>query len=319
MIHVVGDSHVMVFSGKEHIPDEVDDRGFLPFFRTYRLGPYTAYNAVKLRSPIESIIRDNVGPDDSVMLCFGEIDCRAHLIKQSEIQGRSLEDVVAECVGRYAQLFDLKEKYGLGLLVWNVPASSREDIEHGEYSTYGTCAQRNEATRLFNKILGEECKNRGVVLVSIFDELVDEDGLTRAEYYADSIHLSQRAMPVMLDAFRKRLLIDVPLKATGRGQDNDLPHGAADVRRSTEGKRVLIWCGIRELAKLVAQRPNYDLCYVIEAEEAHLREAKRIFEKDAGVKMFRVASVNLLDFCTHQGIERVERSRCTQGQTISGL
>ena len=141
MIHVIGDSHVMVFSGKEHIPDEVDDRGFLPFFRTYRLGPHTAYHAEKLRSLIESLVTQNAGTDDSVMLCFGEIDCRAHLVKQSEIQGKSLEDVVAECVGRYAQLFDIRERCGVRLLVWNVPASSREDVESGEYSTYGTCCK----------------------------------------------------------------------------------------------------------------------------------------------------------------------------------
>ena len=104
MIHVIGDSHVMVFSGKEHIPDAVDYHGFLPFFRTYRLGPYTAYHATKLRTLIESIIAQKVGPDDSVMLCFGEIDCRAHLVKQSEMQGRSIEDIVSECVDRYSGL-----------------------------------------------------------------------------------------------------------------------------------------------------------------------------------------------------------------------
>jgi FkbM family methyltransferase len=306
MIHVTGDSHVMVFSGKEHIPAEVDDRGFLPFFRTYRLGPYTAYQVEKRRPLIESMVKQNVGPDDSVMLCFGEIDCRAHLVKQSEHQGRPLEDIVAECVSRYARIFDIKEKYGIRLLVWNVPASSREDIEQGEYSTYGTCVQRNEAASLFNKILSEECKNRGIPFVSIFDELVDEDGLTRTEYYADAIHLSQRAMPLILDACRKQLLMDVPLKPMGHGQDNDLPHRAAGLRQSTEGKRVLIWCGIREIAKLVALRPNYDLCYVIEAEESRLRSAKRIFGKDAGVKMFRMASVNLLDFCKQQCITRIE-------------
>ncbi len=306
MIHVIGDSHVMVFSGKEHIPDEVDDRGFLPLFRTYRLGPYTAYQAAKLRNPIESIIKEKVGPDDAVMLCFGEIDCRAHLVKQSEIQGRSLEDVVAECVGRYAQLFDIKEKCGIKLLVWNVPASSREDVENGEYSTYGTCAQRNEAARLFNRILDEECRKRGIVFVSIFDELIDEDGLTRAEYYADAIHLSQRAMPLILDAFRSRLLMDVPLKTAAHGQDSDLRHRTAGVSEPAERSKVLIWCGVRGLAKFIASRPNYDLCYVIEPEEAYLRAAERIFGKDMGVRMFRMASVNLLDFCRQQGIVRIE-------------
>ena len=319
MIHVVGDSHVMVFSGKEHIPDEIDYRGFLPFFRTYRLGPYTAYNSAKLRNLIESIIVQKVGPDDSVMLCFGEIDCRVHLIKQSETQGRPLEDVVAECVNRYSQLFDIKEKYGTRLLVWNVPASSVEDVDSGEYSTYGTCRQRNEATRLFNQLLEGECRKREITFVSIFDHLIDEDGLTRAEYYADAIHLSQRAMPLIVDVLRKQMLLDLPLKAAGHGKDGNSLPSATNGPESAEGKRILLWCGIRELAKFIALRPHYDLCYVIEADEAHYRAAERIFKKDRGVRMFRMASVNLLDFCRYNGIERIEKLGLHTGANDLGL
>ena len=191
MIHVIGDSHVMVFSGKEHIPDEVDDRGFLPFFRTYRLGPHTAYHAEKLRSLIESLVTQNAGTDDSVMLCFGEIDCRAHLVKQSEIQGKSLEDVVAECVGRYAQLFDIRERCGVRLLVWNVPASSREDVESGEYSTYGTCAQRNEATKLFNSSSAKSAE-RGGSLLSRFSMILSTRMVLRGPSTTRTRYISRK-------------------------------------------------------------------------------------------------------------------------------
>ena len=310
MIHVIGDSHVMVFSGKEHIPDEVDDRGFLPFFRTYRLGPYTAYNAAKLRNPIESIIRDNVGPDDSVMLCFGEIDCRAHLVKQSEIQGRSLEDVVAECVGRYAQLFDLKEKCGIRLLVWNVPASSREDVESGEYSTYGSCVQRNETTRLFDRMLEEECRKRQIVFVSIFDKLVDEEGLTKTWYYADPVHLSQRAMPLIFEELRRLKALTPPLLASKHGKSAPGKEGGnstSRIEQSGGDKTVLVYCGIPDFARLIAARPGYDLCYVIEAEKTYAEYARTLYAGDQNVSIFHASSINLLEFCREHRIERIDK------------
>jgi GT2 family glycosyltransferase/acetyltransferase-like isoleucine patch superfamily enzyme/Flp pilus assembly protein TadD len=306
MIHVIGDSHVMVFSGKEHIPDNVDEGGFLPFFRTYRLGPYTAYHAVKLRSLIESIIKEKVGPDEAVMLCFGEIDCRVHLVKQSETQRRPIEDIVAECVEQYAQLFEIKEKYGIRLLVWNVPASSREEIDEGEYPTYGTCFQRNEATRLFNKILSEECKRRGVVFVSIFDKLIDEEGLTKTEYYADPIHLSQRAMPLILEVLRNQMLIDAPLRAAGHDRHSHPLNQTADSGQHAKEERVLIWCGIGEVADLIAYRPNYDRCYLIDTERRRTDYVRSLYRNDKNVTILHTPVINLLSFCKEQGIESID-------------
>ncbi len=306
MIHVIGDSHVVVFSGFELPYENFEHTGFLPFFRAYRIGPYTAYNAAKRREVIEPVIERWVGPGDYVMLCFGEIDCRVHLAKQAEVQGRLLEDIVEECVDRYAQIFDIKEKYGIRLLVWNVIPSSLKDIDSGEYSTYGTCRERNEVVRLFNRKLIGECKKREIVFVSVFDRLVDENGLTRPEYYADDIHLSQRAMPFILDALREQMLIDGPLKAAAHTRDDDISLQGTDTKESLEGKRTLVWCGIREVPKLVALRPRFDLCYVIDAEEARIRAAQSIFGKDPGVRIFHMGSVNLLDFCRRHGIERID-------------
>ena len=73
-----------------------------------------------------------------------------------------------------------------------------------------------------------------------------------------------------------------------------------------ERKKVLVWCGIRDLAAFIATRPRYDLCFVIEADDTYLRPAERIFGMDPGVRLFRMRSVNLLDFCRHNGIERIE-------------
>jgi tetratricopeptide (TPR) repeat protein/cellulose synthase/poly-beta-1,6-N-acetylglucosamine synthase-like glycosyltransferase/serine acetyltransferase len=200
MIHCIGDSHVYVFSGT----DVVGGADVLPYFKTYRLGPHTAYNAINRRTLIEQIITTSVGPGDMIMFVFGEIDCRAHLLKEAELQKRALKDVVMECVDRYFELFKMAGQYGIPLLAWNSPASSREDIDCGEYSTYGSCKQRNEVTELFNRHLKHRCEENGVIFLSVFDKLIDKDGITNTACYLDAIHLSQTAMPLILDEFRRK-------------------------------------------------------------------------------------------------------------------
>ena len=132
---------------------------------------------------------------------------------------------------------------------------------------------------------------------------------TETGYYADAIHLSQRAMPLILEALRSQMLLDVPLKAAGFGENGDLRHGTAKITEAAPGAKVLIWCGVREIAKFIASRPNYDLCYVIEAEKALFQPVERLFRKDPGVRLFHLQSVNLLDFCRHQGIDKVVDAR----------
>lgn len=308
MIHVIGDSHVVVFSGFEVPPEGTGNTGFLPFFRAYRLGPYTAYNAAKRRDVIEPIVENKVRPGDLVMLCFGEIDCRVHLLKQSRMQRRPLEDVVAECVTRYAQLFEIKEKYGIGLLVWNAVPSSRKEVDAGEHSTYGTCRERNEVARLFNGRLEEECKKREIAFVSIFDRLVDEDGLTRTEYYSDDVHLSQRAMPLILDELRKLRSLETPVIPHDQPQvpqEGGRPTEETEI--PTRDRSVMICCGIHNFAELIAARPRYDVCHVIEAEKARVEYAKALYSSDRFVSVSHMPSVNLLQFCRQHGIERIDK------------
>lgn len=213
-IYCIGDSHVNFFSGQNKIqplwPNPSND--ILPFFRTFRLGAVLAYNLCEYGTrkkgrellfvllgrdvPIQSRA---VPPESKVLLCFGEIDCRAHLLKQAELQKRDILSVVEECVERYFSVISEIQQLGYEVFVWNVIPSSRYDsIPNKEFPVYGTCLDRNHVTHLFNDYLMDLCMSAGVKFISIFDELVDEYRLTRIEYYFDFIHLSQKAMPLAL-------------------------------------------------------------------------------------------------------------------------
>ena len=275
MIHCIGDSHVYLFSGV----DMIAGNDVLPYFKTYRLGPHTAYNAILRRNLIERIIMNEVRQGDLIMFCFGEIDCRAHLIKQSELQKKPLKDVVTDCVDRYFKIFEIAKQYGFSLIAWNVPPSSLEDIEYGEYSTYGSCKQRNETTQLFNELLKKRCEKYGVIFLSIFDKLIDTDGLTNTSYYLDQIHLSQKTMPLILGELQHQ---GVTLKtvASVSGISQDMKDGK---RIAHNKKKILIYCGINDLLNFNRHRPDFEVCYGFDANPAKIEHAKLVYKNDPNV------------------------------------
>jgi hypothetical protein len=78
MIHCVGDSHSSVFSGKDEMqpiwPERSDDK--LSFFKSYRIGPATAYQ-LENKIPIIDEIVKQLNSQDSLLFCFGEVLGRA--------------------------------------------------------------------------------------------------------------------------------------------------------------------------------------------------------------------------------------------------
>jgi len=214
-IYCIGDSHINFFSGQNKAqslwPKPSND--ILPYFRTFRLGAILAYNLCEYGTrkkgrellfalldrdiPLQSRV---IPPEHKVLLCFGEIDCRAHLLKQSELKKKDLSTVVKECAERYFSVILEIDKLGYEVFVWNViPSSKYDHIPNKEFPTFGTCLERNRATLLFNDSLSSLCSSSNVQFISIFGHLVDKKGLTRMEYYYDHVHLSQKAMPLALD------------------------------------------------------------------------------------------------------------------------
>ena len=166
-MHVIGDSHACFFSGTESVADPWPQRPHdrIDVFRTYWLGPALAYHlpdlgtTTRAREKLLTILAFGpVEPRGLVMLSFGEIDCRFHLLRQAALQGRDVEAVVAECVERYLGVVREIRGYGFRPMVWNVVPSGRpvtREEENEEFPHWGSAGERNEATRLFNDAVAE--------------------------------------------------------------------------------------------------------------------------------------------------------------------
>ena len=118
-IYCIGDSHASFFSGYDRIPLGWPNKFInkFSFLKSYRLGPVLAYNLCnfntrsKGREKLLYILTHFIPLGSKVLFCFGEIDCRAHLFKQSEIQKRDIHEIIRECVDRYFSVIkDTKKK-----------------------------------------------------------------------------------------------------------------------------------------------------------------------------------------------------------------
>ncbi len=195
MIHCIGDSHASFFSGKDQMQPvwPEGNRGIYPQFQAYRLGAVLAYNLCKANSTsggreLLLAVLDTIPAQDTVMLCFGEIDCRIHIPKRGGDP--------KPCADRYASVVrEVKERFRT--LVWHAVPSTPVD---GKDGAVGTCLERNAITREFNDRMQDHCEDMDVGFVSIFNKLLHPDGTTDSKYFMDDLHLSQLAMPFAQEA-----------------------------------------------------------------------------------------------------------------------
>ena len=201
-IHCIGDSHVSLFSGKDEVIPVWNEphEDLLPQFRTYRLGAFLAYNLAtpnhegrdKLFRCIKSLPKNS-----KVLLCFGEIDCRAHIVKQALAQDRAISDVAMEVATRYAGVIEELREF-CKPAVWGATPQSAAQHSSNKFPTVGTMQERNEATRTFNDTLMLYGEAKHVWVFQIHHYIVSK-GVSDESYFLDSAHLNQRALPLALE------------------------------------------------------------------------------------------------------------------------
>jgi hypothetical protein len=215
LLYCIGDSHASFFSGEDRIQPDCPDsaKSCISLFRVLKIGSPLAYNLsrggtrTRGRESLFNVLESSVPANSNVMLIFGEIDCRAHVIKQSQFRNVPLAEVICDLLQEYFSVVQEVVAMGHSVVVYNAvpsrikaPTKSSQDPD---YVAVGSCLQRNAATRLFNQGLAAHCEKSGINFLSTFDALVDANGLTNTWYYFDTIHLSQRAMPIALNALRE--------------------------------------------------------------------------------------------------------------------
>ncbi len=190
VVHVIGDSHAKVFRGER------------PFV-VHRAGRATAYNLKSEKSTTRSnerlfrtikyVDRDR----DSIVMVFGEIDCRMHIYNQYMKSGgkTSIEDLIDGTISSYGEVLEMLDGMGFDFYVYGVPAPIRGDDDNVFDSPfYATSRTRSTIYREFNERLKEHCRLRGYPYIDIHSRIVDAEGYMIPEFIGDAIHPNKKVL-----------------------------------------------------------------------------------------------------------------------------
>lgn len=211
MIHCIGNSHAHYFSESTDIVAEECHKQN-PYFRSYSIGAAISYNFFEHHlQRVKNLISNRINPNenDYILLCgFTEIDCRWHLPKRITEWSLDIETVVNECVDRYFRAIkDLKDS-GYNVIVFGShPSTTGGHNADFNNPVYGSCLFRNSITKCYNTKLEEKCLAENIHFIDIFDYLVDENNLTKMEYFRDYCHLNFNSYEYMKEQFKNKNLI----------------------------------------------------------------------------------------------------------------
>jgi hypothetical protein len=205
-IFCIGNSHVNIFRGVDSVfgNDEIE------MFTTIHIGPTIAYNFYEHHYPtvLNHLSSTNINiKDDYVMLIVGEVDCRWHLPKQAEVQNKNVEILVEECIDRYFKCYlDLINR-GYKVIVWGGhPSTTGSHNNDMNSPVYGNCEYRNKISLYWEKYLQKLSQMHNIPFISIQKYLLDNDNLTKMEYFLknDYCHLkSSMVMPYVYTELKK--------------------------------------------------------------------------------------------------------------------
>ena len=208
MIHLIGNSHVNTFSNDDKINMSFENE----FFKSHHIGPVIAYNFYEhhMSSVNKIIIDNNIQKSDYISLIIGEVDCMVHLPLQADIQKINDEEIVAECVNRLFRCYDnlLERDYKIIVYSTHPTTTENHDMSREDRPIYGDVERRNNISLIWNKKLGDLCKSKNIKFVNFYDLLVNENNITKMEYFLDYCHLnSSMCYPFILEKTKNEINI----------------------------------------------------------------------------------------------------------------
>ena len=192
MIHVIGDSHSWMFRGLGEV---------------HHVGGTTMHHVGVQGIDLASC---GVVEDDTLILVFGEIDCRCHLGRISTEAKVRLEHVVRPTVGLYCRVArDMINDHGVSrvLISCIVPPSSHGDAPSVPF--YGSLADRVEVTMMVNRCLANECERRRLQFVDFYDSYALPDGSLDPAKSDGLVHVAEKCYGPVHDAVRNCLDINL--------------------------------------------------------------------------------------------------------------
>jgi hypothetical protein len=190
-IHTFGDSHCV--NGYTFTFNQ--DNKPLSYYRdvtSHHLGPTLCYTVGMRGTDILNISHHGIKDGDSVVFCFGEIDCRCHVHKHVN-ENTTYETIIDNIVEKYFQTVNANKSLFNNLIVYiyNVlPPIQRHNTEEDPFYPFvGNDEERKSYVLYFNKKLKEMCKIHNFIFIDIYDKCIDENGFLDKKISDNRVHI----------------------------------------------------------------------------------------------------------------------------------
>jgi hypothetical protein len=183
-IHIFGDSHATTkFSGWKDCKNVI----------SHHLGPVLCYSFGRDNLKKCNISNYEVKNNDTIIFCFGEIDCRCHIHKY--IKNFNYKIIIEGIIKKYIEAINInlkncKIKFK-NICIFNVipPVKKDKTKEDPNYPFLGTDEERKQYINYFNQILKKSCEENNFIFFDIYDYYCDEEGFLKYELSYGKIHI----------------------------------------------------------------------------------------------------------------------------------
>ncbi len=178
-IHTIGDSH--------------STNGWTDVIK-HHLGPILCYSFGKEKLNRCDIRKLNIENGDTIIFCFGEIDCRCHIHKHIT-DTNSYRNIIDNIVDNYFEAIELNANTSQlklkNICVYNVvpPVSKHNTSEHPDYPYLGTDDERKKYVLYFNEKLKEKCLIKNYIFFDVYDKYADNNGFLRKDLSDSNVHI----------------------------------------------------------------------------------------------------------------------------------
>ena len=171
-----GDSHVSLFEG-------------INGFEVYRVGAATAFNLMNpksssnAREKILEVLRNKSPKGTAVLLSFGELDIRVHIVKSALNKGLSLDTACENTVDAYIQFCREIAHDGYKVVIYGPYGSG----VHSSIS--GSKSERYYASLKIDQLLRSKSKKEGFIFFSMQNLLINHLSLDFGRgFFEDGLH-----------------------------------------------------------------------------------------------------------------------------------
>lgn len=178
VIHTFGDSHCQA------------GYGGIPSIQIHHVGPKLCFSVG--RDGINIKDGYDVHDGDTVIFCFGEIDCRCHIHKHIT-DSNDYKHIIDSIVHNYfmkikdaISMFD-----NLRTVIYNVvpPIQKYNTIENPEYPYLGSDEERKMYVLYFNEKIKQKCAEYHYVFLNIYDKYTDNNGYLNKSLSDGNLHI----------------------------------------------------------------------------------------------------------------------------------